>query len=196
MEQHAAWTELVLDIILWPLRCCLMNEASNDGRNLLITRSLIGLQRPVPRTTDTTPLLNSPKGQYHGLGQKGFEGDQTQSYHCFPADEDTMVVAQVPIEYFEASRQWEDDATDSTDDQGTETDPFEYDNSPEYQNILGHRVTAVFTTNSNTLSTSAGDEGLTQDLLTIRRMFEEGLKRLQRDTEELAESRRRRSRSL
>ncbi|RPB19434.1 hypothetical protein L211DRAFT_871307 [Terfezia boudieri ATCC MYA-4762] len=199
MEQHASWTETVRDIFLSPLQCCLTSGSPDEAENHSLTEGSMTVM-PIPLTTEiteTTQLLDQPYYQCYGPSQPGLEQEKNQSYKPFTTDAPNIVAAPRPVsafsfQLFEEFDKWDGKEgvdTDATDDQDNQTDPFEYDNAPEYRDILGHKVTTAPAPDLKALPTIELEEvGLTRDLIKLRRMLELGLRPRRTDDIEMVEN--------
>ena len=205
MEQHACWTETVRDIFLSPLQCCLTIESPDEAEDRPLTEgSMAGM--PVPLTaeiTEATRLLGQPHYQCYGPNQPGLEQEGNHSYKPLTVDSLNIitaaprpvsvvsVVSVFPL-FEESDKEFWDERdggdTDATDDQDNQTDPFEYDNAPEYRDILGHRVTAASASDLNTLPVKLEEVDLTRDLTMLRRVLELRQKSLRREVIEFVEN--------
>jgi len=151
---------------------------------------------PVPLTaeiTETTRLLDQPQYQCYGQSQPGLDQERNQSYKPFTTDAPNMIAAPkpastFPFQLFEEFDKWDGrdgGDTDTTDDQDNQTDPFEYDNAPEYRDILGHKVTTAPISELKALPIELEEGDLARDLITLRRL---GLRPLKTDGIEMVEN--------
>ncbi|KAF8419659.1 hypothetical protein EV426DRAFT_267476 [Tirmania nivea] len=198
MEQHARWTETVRDIFLSPLQCCLTDESPDEAENHPLTEdSMTGM--PVSLATEvieSTRLLSQPQYQSYGPSQAEIEQKESQLYKPFTAEAPDIVAAPRPVsvfpfQLFEEFDRWDgrhDGDADAADDQDNQTDPFEYDNAPEYRDILGHRVTTAPASDLKALPIELGEVDLPRDLTTLRPMLELGLRSLRTDGIDIVEN--------
>lgn len=190
MEQKVSWTEASQDIFLSPFKHCPSNESPTVDTNKLGTKdSMIKTQKYQPTSATEATLTLDWKGlqllhdhpetrqPYRQKGRWFNEGTTPNEPYVSFITEATVTAPPTVFPLFanfETSEKCPSDA-EETDDQAEHSDPFEYDNAPEYRAVLGS--CSKDTTPKLSTTPSHADEDSDGDLVLPRKMARLGSSR-------------------